>query len=179
MNNGMKNLSSVQIEELKQFMMDKGPEPAWFHALPEEAQMFAAEKVSIQLRGHMASILEKQEVLRHGDYAVMEGDIDTEEGGVTACWVEKDGKVISRFSDIDYAEVMAVMHHYADANGYPEMFDMRGIEVASENLAKGRTMLTGQFGDQRAWWVVDSSGFILKGTRHYASKAEADAILQK
>lgn len=47
---------------------------------------------------------DKDIVRQHGRYTLVEGDIETAQGGITFCWVEKDGRRISRPTDIDGAE---------------------------------------------------------------------------
>lgn len=45
---------------------------------------------------------------RMGAYKICEGDIDDGEiGGVTMCWVEKNGEVVSSFESIDSAYAYA------------------------------------------------------------------------
>lgn len=62
-------------------------------------------------------ILEKHLVERHGRYSVMEGDIMTETGGMTFCWVEDDqGSMIGGPTNIDQATGHAEMLAEQDFN---------------------------------------------------------------
>lgn len=49
-----------------------------------------------------------------GGITVVEGDVLTDQGEVTFCWVEQDGERVSSFTDIDEALAIAEQNQYQD-----------------------------------------------------------------
>lgn len=113
-------------------------------------------------------IVEKHDVVSYGPYTVMEGDViaNAEIGEVTLCWVENEGKPVSRFHDIDYAQARAKM-----LSVNPNAPDMEGdIDVLYQ--ATPYTILRANFGGEMCCWVVDSAGR-LRTTPGAQDEAEA------
>lgn len=105
-------------------------------------------------------IIDRAVVQEFGPYQAMTGDVETntEVGEVTCGWVELDGKVVSRFGDVDYANVRAKMLADAAAAGAAPPPDMDGnyIEIIGR---EGRySILAAHFAGQALYWVVDGSG---------------------
>jgi hypothetical protein len=103
-------------------------------------------------------IMSKTEVTTYGPFAVMEGDVDVPEiGEVTMCWVEKDGHPASRFGDIDYANVRAMMLAHAAARGTSPLSDMDSDFIDIVDRDGRYTILSSSFGGTLLHWVVDST----------------------
>lgn len=64
---------------------------------------------------------DKLVVASAGAYVVVEGDVMTEVGEVTFCWVEKDGMRVSPYDDIDGATAIAESMNEDDLQYFSEL----------------------------------------------------------
>lgn len=104
----------------------------------------------------MPKIIERDKVISYGPYAVMEGEVIFHEnyGEVKSCWVERDGKITSRFGDIDYAMVRGKM-----LSENPDAPDIDGIGLIDiVDHVGSYTLLRSVFNHEFQYWVVGNDG---------------------
>lgn len=120
-------------------------------------------------------IIDRAVVQEFGPYQAMTGDVefDVEDGEVTMGWVELDGKRVSRFGDVDYANVRAKMLADAAAANLPEPPDMDGNYIEIIDREGRYTVLGAFFQKQLRYWVVDGAG-ALRTAPGAADQANAD-----